>query len=345
MEDLDEMYEKLSFSRLINRLHAHTRQEFAMDKMVKAKADVKPWQDKLRKKFTELLCIDDLIAKRDPVTVEEGDIQDVKVPEGVSLEYIYINSWLGTLIPAYVLKPKQSTSDKLPAFVCLHGHGENKDSNAGIWNKGVGSTTAAIDLARRGHITIATDQWGFGERGFGPDYDGSEGRYNLNLLLYGRTINGLRVYDAMRCVDYLLTRDDVDASRIGCIGLSLGGTITTSTSAVDERIKMAVIEGYANTYKDSIVDLSHCTCNYTPGIIKYAEMPDILGLIAPRPMFWVTGEQDTIYTLKGFNIAKEKIEKLYKLLGASDQFATFVHPEGHRYLGGPELDFIQSIWG
>nr|MDO8084737.1 alpha/beta hydrolase family protein [Candidatus Sigynarchaeum springense] len=345
-KELDEILDKLSFSRLVDRLHAATTRDLAMDKWVKVQADVKPWQDKLREKVVELLGIDDILASRGRPEVDLQEASDVKTMPGIKLEYMYIKSWLGSWIPAYVLKPEKPARTRLPAFVCLHGHGENKDSQAGLWYKDATATRAGIDLARMGYITISVDHWGWNERGYaGNRYDGNEAKYNLNLLLYGRTINGLRVQDAIRCVDYLLARDDVDPAKIGCIGLSLGGTLTMYTSAIDERIGLAVVEGYANTFKDSIVDISHCSCNYIPGMLKHAEMPDILGLVAPRPMFWVTGANDEIFPLDAFKKAKAQVESLYKILGVPGNFATHVHPRGHEYLGKQELDFIKQRFG
>lgn len=342
-QELDKILDKFSLSRLVDRLHDAMPRDLAMDKWVKCKADIRPWQVMLRKKIAELLGIDDILATRGKPDVEAQDTADVKTIPGIVVEYLYIKSWLGSWIPAFILKPANPAKQRLPAFVCLHGHGENKDSMTGMWNKGGGATRAGIDLARMGYITISIDQWGWNERGYAQHrYDGNEAKYNLNLLLYGRTINGLRVQDAIRCVDYLLARDDVDAGKIGCIGLSLGGTITMYTSAIDERISLAVVEGYASRFKESIVDIPHCSCNYIPGLLKHVEMPDVLGLVAPRPMFWVTGAQDAIFPLDAFDKARVQVESVYKLLGVQENFATHVHPRGHEYIGGPELDFIKT---
>ncbi len=61
-KELDGILDKLSFSRLVDRVHATTARDLAMNKWVKSKADVRPWQDKLRKKVIELLGIDDILA-------------------------------------------------------------------------------------------------------------------------------------------------------------------------------------------------------------------------------------------------------------------------------------------
>jgi len=66
-------------------------------------------------------------------------------------------------------------------------------------------------------------------------------------------------------------------------------------AAVEERIKVAVISGYLNTFKDSIMAMKHCECNYLPGILKYGEMYDICSLIAPRPLLIESGKNDPIF--------------------------------------------------
>src|SRR4029079_3378382 len=85
------------------------------------------------------------------------------------------------------------------------------------------------------------------------------------------------------------TRKTLDASRIGCVGISGGGTCTLFSAALEPRIKAAMVSGYLNTFRDSIVSISHCMDNYVPGIMNWAEMYDVAGLIAPRPLVIESG--------------------------------------------------------
>src|SRR5690606_1498519 len=103
--------------------------------------------------------------------------------------------------------------------------------------------------------------------------------------MLGKTLLGMRVWDAMRAIDVLQSLPGVAADRIGCIGISGGGTTTLFTSALDTRVKAAVIASYLNTFRESILAVRHCECNYVPGILRYAEMPDIACAIAPRALF------------------------------------------------------------
>lgn len=73
------------------------------------------------------------------------------------------------------------------------------------------------------------------------------------------------------------------------MGISGGGLVAAFASALDERIKAAVVSGYVNTFEASIMAIRHCIDNYVPGLLQDAEMPDIVGLIAPRPLLIESG--------------------------------------------------------
>ena len=125
---------------------------------------------------------------------------------------------------------------------------------------------------------------------------------------------GWRVWDVMRTIDYIETRHELDAGRIGCIGISGGGTATLFGAALEPRIRAALVSGYLNTFRDSIGSLSHCIDNYVPGILNWAEMPDIAGLIAPRPFFSESGEKDNIFPVKAAVESFNQVRDIYTRL-------------------------------
>ena len=86
----------------------------------------------------------------------------------------------------------------------------------------------------------------------------------------------------MRLIDYIRTRPEPLADTLGCVGLSGGGMVTLFTTALEARITCAVVSGYFNTFRDSIMAVRHCLCNFVPGMAQLAEMVDIAGLVAPR---------------------------------------------------------------
>jgi hypothetical protein len=118
-----------------------------------------------------------------------------------------------------------------------------------------------------------------------------------------------RVYDVMRTVDWIQTRRELDAARVGSMGISGGGTCTLFAAALEPRIRAAMVSGYLNTFRDSILSLSHCMDNYVPGILNWAEMYDIAGLIAPRPLFAESGERDSIFPVEASraSFARERL--------------------------------------
>src|SRR5206468_8309980 len=116
-------------------------------------------------------------------------------------------------------------------------------------------------------------------------------------LMVGRTMIGWRVWDIMRTIDYMATRPELDAGRFGCMGISGGGTATLFAAALDERLRVVMVSSYLNTFRDSVGSLAHCIDNYVPGILNWAEMHDIAGLIAPRPLFVESGEHDAIFPI------------------------------------------------
>src|ERR1041385_360733 len=102
------------------------------------------------------------------------------------------------------------------------------------------------------------------------------------------------------------------------MGISGGGTVTVFSTALEPRIRAALVSGYLNTFKDSVGSLAHCIDNYVPGILNYAEMHDIAGLIAPRPLFVESGEKDNISPIKASIASFNEVQKIYGVFGAAD---------------------------
>ena len=233
----------------------------------------------------------------------------------------------GSSHTAYLLS--QNASGKLPAVVACHGHGYGAEivglNPDGTDNIGEPSyqKNFALELMRRGFIVIVPELLGFGDRRLKEDLNKEPNEsscYMIStyLLMMGKTMAGLRVNDVKRSIDYLETRNDVDTDRIGAMGISGGGLCSFAT-ALDTRIKAAVISGYTNTFKDSVMSIYHCVDNFIPGVVNHAEMPDIIGLIAPRPLLVESGSDDPIFPIDATREAYEKIKAIYRVLDAEDR--------------------------
>jgi hypothetical protein len=151
---------------------------------------------------------------------------------------------------------------------------------------------------------------------------------------------GWRSWDVMRTIDWIETRPELDPRRVGCMGISGGGTVTLFVSAIEPRIKAAFASCSLNTFLDSIMSISHCIDNYVPGILNWAEMYDVAGLIAPRPFFAESGEKDNIFPIAASRASFERVKKVYQVFGAADlaEQETFDGP--HSFWGKRGLPFL-----
>ena len=165
------------------------------------------------------------------------------------------------------------------------------------------------------------------------------------LLLLGQTMIGWRVYDVMRIIDWVGTRKELDASRVGCMGISGGGTCTLFSAALDTRIRAAMVSGYLNTFRECIMSVPHCIDNYVPGILDWAEQFDVAGLVAPRPLFAESGEQDHIFPVAAARESFRRVQKVYAIFDAADatEHETFDGP--HSFWGRRGLPFLAKHLG
>jgi len=305
------------------------------------------WQKTLRAKLTEL--VGGFPATRAPL---RAITLETRAFRGYTREKIVFDSQPGVSVLAYLLMPEKV---RRPAgvMICIPGHGRGVDDIVGIDERGAERTDKAgyqhdfaIQVAEAGMAALAIEPMGFGCR-----RDPINAGINLSrkacdpaaggALLVGQTMVGWRVWDVMRAIDYIATRSsDLDQSRIGCMGISGGGTVTVFATALDLRIRAALVSGYLNTFRDSIGSLAHCIDNYVPGILNWAEMHDIAGLIAPRPLFVESGEKDNIFPIRASIESFNEVRKIYSTFGAVDRVEQEVFPAEHLFWGRRGIPFL-----
>jgi len=256
-------------------------------------------------------------------------------------------------VPAYFLIPKQ-ISTPAPAILALHGHGRGKDDCAGIAEtpedvEGIRSlnyNAYGEGMAERGYITLIPDQCCFGERmeeQHRQEKRGSSCRQvSFFYQLLGKTVIGQRVWDGMRAIDYLQTRPEVNPERIACMGLSGGATAALYLAALEERVKVVVASGYLSTFRDSILAMDHCECNYIPGILKHGKMADMASLIAPRALLIESGTEDSIFPIQATELAFERLKRAYDLLGVPERLDKDIFEGGHKFSGRKAYDWINQ---
>lgn len=304
------------------------------------------WQKRLRTKVVELLG--ELPARKAPL---ESQTLEVKEFPGYRREKFVIQSRPGAFVLGYLLTPKKGKPPQA-SMICVPGHGRGVDDIVGIDAAGNDRTDKdgyqhdfAIQVVEHGMAAVAIEPMAFGcrrdprtkKKGLGASAcQPSAGA----ALLLGQTMIGWRVYDVMRTLDWIETRSELDSKRVGLMGISGGGTCTTFAAAVEPRIKAAMISGYLNTFRDSVLSLAHCIDNYVPGILNWAEMYDVAGLIAPRPLFVESGERDDIFPIDASRASFERVKKVYAALDASSLVEQETFPGEHSFWGKRGLPFL-----
>jgi dienelactone hydrolase len=266
-------------------------------------------------------------------------------------EKIVFDSRAGASVLAYVLIPRQARPPTA-TMICVPGHGRGVDDIVGIDEQGRERTDKdgyqhdfAIQVAEAGMAAVAIEPMGFGCRrdpinaGHGLAHKACEPVAGAALMV-GQTLLGWRVWDIMRTIDYIATRPELDPARVGCMGISGGGTATLFATALEPRIRVALVSGYLNTFRDSIGSLAHCVDNYVPGILNWAEMHDVAGLIAPRPLFVESGERDNIFPVGASVESFKQVREIYEVFQAADRVEQEVFPGEHSFWGRQAIPFV-----
>jgi dienelactone hydrolase len=200
--------------------------------------------------------------------------------------------------------------------------------------KVAGDRDFALGCMARGVAALCIEQRSFGlRREQNQEHVAEHGCHDATMhsLMLGRTLCGERVFDVDRGIDYLAARGDANMARIGVMGNSGGGTISTFSAALLPRLAFAMPSCYFCTFRDSIMSIYHCADNYIPGLLQYAEMADILGLFAPRPVVVVAGKRDPIFPIAATRREFRRLKTIYEAVGAGDRCKLVVGPEGHRF--------------
>jgi dienelactone hydrolase len=320
--------------------------------MATSLAEAQTWQAGTRSAFLEALGFGDLPeAPFSPIVLEEIDLGDYV------RQKVLIHPWAHSTMPVYLLIPKNGTPP-YATVLALHGHGYGVKDIVGLWEDGEERMAPdgvhkdfGVALAQRGFLVAAPEISCFGERqtdfgylnaALGQETPSTCQHTAMLAMHLGGSAAGLRVREAMRLVDYLATRPDIDIARLGAMGLSGGGMHTFFSTCVDVRIRACVISGYFSTFRDSILAMEHCPCNFVPGLHRFGEMYDLAGLIAPRPMLIEAGSRDPIFPVAAVKFSLEKTKQVYAVFGADGPTADFFEGR-HQVSGKLAYDFLSSV--
>jgi len=313
-----------------------------------SREEARKWQKKLRGRVVELLG--GFPVERQPLRAK---VLRTEQRDGYRREQILFWSRPGLQVFGYLLLPDDFGTPG-PVMICLPGHGRGVDDIVGIDTQGNQrkryggyQNDFALQCVAQGIASFAIEQLGFGHRRDEAARKGSAERSSCQpaagaALMLGETMAGWRTWDVIRALDYLEKRPEIDPKRIGCMGISGGGTVTLYAAAVEQRIKVAFLSGSFCTFKDSIYSLSHCIDNYVPGILKAAEAYDIAGLIAPRHLFAENGTEDPIFPVAGSRLAFERTRKIYRVFGKEENVGLEIFSGKHEFWGKQGFAFLKA---
>ncbi len=248
--------------------------------------------------------------------------------EGFSIDHVLFESLPGYFVTANLYRP--DTPGKHPAILMSMGH----------WDSGkAAGQLLSSNLARKGFVVLAYDPVGQGERQ--QAYDARFGRSLIGgpteqhfsngaaAILMGQSVARYFIHDGMRAIDYLVSRPEVDAERIGATGCSGGGTQTTYIAALDPRVKVAAVACYMNSFRTLFAGSIGDSEQSVPGFLESGlDQTDYVELFAPKPWLMTSTEGD-FFTPAGARQVFEEAQAWYNMRGADDRIKWVVGPGGH----------------
>ena len=262
--------------------------------------------------------------------------------DGYVLEKFTFRNGQGATVPGYLFLPRNA-GRRVPAILYCHWHAGQYDSGKEeMLQTNATPVPPGPTLARLGFAVLGIDASGFGERnGHGPagpaERGGAEELTASKFSLWaGRTLWGMILRDDLMALDYLCSRPEVDAARIGVTGISMGSTSSWWLMALDDRLKTAVCVACMTRYQDLIQAggmKEHGIYYFVPGMLRHFDTEAVIACGAPRPMLFMTGDSDPGSPVGGVRALEARVSPVYRLAGADKAFVSVIFPDtGHVYL-------------
>ncbi len=248
--------------------------------------------------------------------------------DGYRVENVIFDSVPGLQITANLYLP-EPLDERIPGIALACGH-------SGIAKAYYRYQLAAIDMARRGMVVLCFDPFGQGERLMWdrvrnrmltyPEHD----VLDRAAVLAGTSSSGEYTWDCVRAIDYLISRPEVDEARIGLTGCSGGGTQTTFTATVDDRIAAAVPICFVTSVRERLLSREPGDSEQYPyDLLKLGlEYADFLAMLAPKPVLIAAAKED-FFPLKGARDTVATLKRIYDLSGDAEKVDLFEGPGKH----------------
>jgi dienelactone hydrolase len=319
--------------------------------------DRETWQKQGRAKMSELLNY-----HPDPAPAPDAEVLETVQKKGYTRYLVRYSITADRKTEAFLLVPDGLTkpAPAVVALHCHSGfyyYGKEKITEIenppqvlqDLINKTYGGRCFADELARHGFVVLVPDAFYFGVqrlpvdslperytedlkklkpgsdeyiREFNSVSSDHESTMAKTIFESGTTWPGILVQGDIASVDYLVTRPEVDASRIGCMGLSIGGWRAAYLFGLDPRLKAGVVAGWMTPYTSLIHNhcKNHTWMLHVPGQVNWLDLTDMTALNGPNPLMVIDCLQDSLFPLDGMRAAEARLAEIYKRMGAPDHF-------------------------
>jgi acetyl esterase/lipase len=289
---------------------------------IKTKEDWEKKRPELRRQFLEMMGLWPLPPRTDLRPVITGKVE----AEHFTIEKLHFQSSPGQYVTTNLYIPKKA---KFPAPAVLYvcGHANTVVDKVSYGSK-VSYQHHPAWFAEHGYVCLILDTLELGEiQGI------HHGTFNQKMWWWqtlGYTPAGIECWNAIRALDYLETRKEVDPKRIGVTGRSGGGATSWWLAAADDRpqcivpvagiadLQAHLVHGIAPQFPDGVIS-GHCDCMYFVNTYRW-DFPLVAALCAPRPLMLGNSNADSIFPVPGYRRLADKVRGVYELYGAADRF-------------------------
>lgn len=330
-------------SRSLPTFYENIKSRWTFKMEYKEGVDVAQWKKDGLAKARELM-----IQEEDDTPFDMVVIASEK-RDGYSAQKVVFNISKDSRVLAYLLVPKGKKNQTFPAALMLHDHGskfvigkekmvkpfgdtdEDKEKlkQSDSWGASYFSKLYPGDeLAKRGYVVLSFDALGWGDRSVKNFATDSQQSLASNLFNMGTSFAGIIAQEDCRAAKFLASLPQVDKKRVAALGFSMGGFRAWQVAAISDDITAGISVCWFGTMKGHIVPNdgqlkgNSAYSMLHPTIAKFLDYPDVAGLAAPKPMYFINGDVDPVNPVAGIKDGYEKIQKIWAANNASDKLKT-----------------------
>ncbi|MEV5884391.1 dienelactone hydrolase family protein [Streptomyces sp. NPDC052020] len=302
--------------------------------------DFDTWRRTARARVEELLLVD-----RQDDTPYAPEFTERSEANGYTRERVTVSLTRYARVPGALLTPHGT--GPFPAVLLLHDHGSRFDigkeklvrpwyddarlASARQWaGRCYGGRFVGDELARRGYAVLCLDALGWGDRG--PLAYERQQALASNLYHLGSSLAGLLAREDVRAAAFLAGLDRVDAGRVAALGFSLGGYRAWQTAALGDAVTAAASVCWMTGLKELMVPGGNTLRGQSafhmlhPGLARHLDLPDVASIAAPRPMLFLHGERDPLFTPDGVRAAHARMRAVWESRHAGERLRTRMWP-------------------